>query len=153
MQQKQNNFFAVTLQNLPCNGGISHCFALDFDVIGGHWCEGRDTPSAGWASGRQNYTLLWVLLITVTKVRDRKPVFSSSSLIFPPFSRQRPLRHGHLQWWGKSSCVSKLSPSKSLGIAALPGLSLWWKALVPSQIAAQDSHLHSQSFQGFWTMH
>lgn len=49
--------------------------------------------------------------------------------------------------------LSKLSPSKSLGIAALPGLSLWWKAFIPSQTAAQDSHLHLQSFQGFWTMH
>lgn len=124
----------------------------------GLWCDQRalgwrGRHSQGWMSfweAELHPTLGAFNNSKICKVRDRNLY---SFLIFPPLSRQRPLRHGHLQGWERSSCVSKLSPSKSLGITALPGLSLWWRAFIPSQTAAQDSHLHWQSFQGFWTMH
>lgn len=48
---------------------LTHRFTLDFDVIRGHWCEGRDAPSAGWASERHNCILPWVPLIAIKWVK------------------------------------------------------------------------------------
>lgn len=42
---------------------------------------------------------------------------------------------------------------QKFGYCCPPRVVTGWKSFIPSQTAAHDSHIHSQSFQGFWTMH